>query len=41
MEGFFKDLEEHAAKTINYEKKEMIQLTSEEKSYIASKKFVI
>ena len=47
MEGFFKDLEEHAAKTINYEKKEMIQLTSEKKKlyrkqevcYIGKKEF--
>ena len=27
MEKFCKDLREHATKTINYEKKEMIQLT--------------
>ena len=34
MESFCKDFKEHAAKIINYEKKEMIPLTDEEnKSY--------
>ena len=31
MERICKDLKEHAAKIINYEKKEMIPLTSEER----------
>ena len=30
METFCKDLREHAAEIINYEKKEMIPLTNEE-----------
>ena len=33
MKKFCKDLREHATKTINYEKKTMIPLTTEEKSY--------
>ena len=31
MKNFFLDLREHATKIINYEKKEMIPLTKEEK----------
>ena len=31
MERFCKDLKEHATKIINYEKKEMILLTNEER----------
>ena len=46
-EKLFLDLKEHATKTINYEKKEMIQSTKEEKkihceqkvSYISKKGF--
>ena len=33
MERFCKDLREHAMKIINYEKKEMMQLTHEENKY--------
>ena len=33
MKKFSKDLREHVSKTINYEKKKMIQLTTEEKIY--------
>ena len=33
MRKFFKDLREHATKIINYQKKEMIPLTKEEKLY--------
>ena len=33
MERFCKDLKEHAAKIINYEKKEMIQLTYKDLTY--------
>ena len=33
MKKFFKDLREHATKTINYKKKKMIRLTKEEKIY--------
>ena len=33
MKKFCKDLREHATKTINYEKKKMISLTTEEKIY--------
>ena len=33
MEKFSKDLREHASKIINYEKKKMIPLTTEEKLY--------
>ena len=32
MKNFCLDLREHATKIIDYEKKEMIQLTNEEKS---------
>ena len=47
MKNFFLDLKEHATKIINYEKKEMIPLTKEEKkihgrqrkSYICKKRF--
>ena len=31
LERFFKDLEQHATKIINYEEKEMIPLASEER----------
>ena len=31
MKKFSKDLKEHASKTINYEKRKMIPLTTEEK----------
>ena len=49
MERFCKNLKEHAAKKINYEKKEMILLTDEENKsyekqkvcYICKKKFVL
>ena len=37
MERLCKYLKEHARKIINYEKKEMIPLTNEEKYYIAAK----
>ena len=33
MKKFCKDLREHATKIINYEKKKMIPLTTEEKIY--------
>ena len=33
MKKFSKDLREHAKKIINYEKKKMISLTTEEKIY--------
>ena len=33
MKKFSKDLREHASKIINYEKKKMISLTTEEKIY--------
>ena len=33
MKKFSKDLREHASKIINYEKKKMIPLTTEEKIY--------
>ena len=41
MKKFCKDLREHATKIINYEKKKMIPLTTEEKYIIMNKKFVI
>ena len=41
MKKFCKDLREHATKIINYEKKNMIPLTKEEKYIIMIKKFVI
>ena len=42
VEGFCKDLREHATKIINYEKKEMIPLTyKEKKNLMKSKKIVI
>ena len=41
MKNFFLDLREHATKIIDYEKKEMIPLTNEEKKIIVGKKFVI
>ena len=34
VEGFCKDLREHATKIINYEKKEMIPLTYKEKKIL-------
>ena len=33
MKKFCKDLKEHPTRIINYEKKKMIQLTTEEKIY--------
>ena len=41
LKNFCLDLREHATKIINYEKKEMIPLTKEERKCFASKKFVI
>ena len=42
MKKFCKDLREHATKIINYEKKKMIPLITEEKNnIIMNKKFVI
>ena len=41
MKNFCLDLREHATKTINYEKKEMIPLTKKERKCIMSKKFAI
>ena len=42
MKKFSKDLREHVGKTINYEKKKMIPLTTEEKIYHnKQKKYVI
>ena len=41
MKRFCIDLRKHATKIINYEKKEMIPLTNEEKNYIVRKKYVI
>ena len=41
MKNICLDLREHATEKIDYEKKEMILLTNEEKKYIVSKKFVI
>ena len=41
MTNFCIDLKEHATKIINYDKKEMISLTNEEKSYIVTKKYVL
>ena len=38
MEKFCKDLREHALKIINYEEKEVIQLTSEENKYYEMQK---
>ena len=38
MEKFCKDLREHAMKIINYERKEMISLTNEEKKYYEMQK---
>ena len=40
MKNFCLDLREHATKIIDYDKKEMIPLTNEEKKNIVSKKFV-
>ena len=39
MESFCKDLRQHAMKIINYEKKEMIPLTYEEKELYEMQKF--
>ena len=41
MKNFCLDLREHAAKIINYERKEMIPLTKRETKKQTSKKFVI
>ena len=41
MKKFCKDLREHATKIINYEKKKMIPLSTEEKYIIMNKNFVI
>ena len=41
MEMLSNDLKEQAMKIINYEKKELIPLTNEEKSYTKIRKFVI
>ena len=41
MKTFSKDLREHASKIINYEKKKMIPLTTEEKIYHNKQKYVI
>ena len=41
MKQFSKDLREHANKIINYEKKNMIPLTTEEKYIIINKKYVM
>ena len=40
MEKFCEDLREHAMKIINYEEKEMILLTSEERKYYEMQNFV-
>ena len=41
MKKFCKDLREHSTKIINYEKKKMISLTTEEKYIIKNEKYVI
>ena len=41
MKKFCEDLRKYATKIINYEKKEMIPLTTEEKKNIAFRKLVI
>ena len=41
MKKFCKDLREHAMKIINYEKKRMVPLTTEEKIHYNKKKYVI
>ena len=41
MRKFCKDLREHATKIINYEKKRMVSLTTEEKYIIINRKYVI
>ena len=41
MKKFSKDLREHASKIINYEKKKMIRLRTEEKIYHNKQKYVI
>ena len=40
MKKFSKDLREHVTKIINYEKKKMISLTTEEKIYHNKKKML-
>ena len=40
MKEFCKDLKEHVTKIINYDKKEMIPLTKEEKKYTVDKKMI-
>ena len=41
MERFSEDLKNQVIKVINYEKKEMIPLTNDEKNSMKNKKFVI
>ena len=41
MKKFCKDLKEHSTKIINYEKKKMISLTTEEKIHYNKQKYVI
>ena len=41
MKKFCKDLREHSTKIINYEKKKMISLTTEEKVHYNKQKYVI
>ena len=41
MKKFSKNLREHASKIINYEKKKMIPLTTEEKYITINKRYVI
>ena len=41
MNKFCKDLREHVTKIINYEKKKMIPLTTEQKIYDNKQKYVI
>ena len=41
MKKFCKDLREHAMKTINYEKKKIIPLTTKEEIFYNNKKYVI
>ena len=41
MESFYKDLREHAMKTINFEGKEMIPLTGKEKKFYEKQKSLL
>ena len=41
MKNLCKDLRDHTTKIINYEKKKMVSLTTEEEYIIMNKKFVI